>query len=114
MGQYISKSALVAEIEKLKHRIDDRYSYSNGWIDALLMVEAELDTLEVKEMDLSWKDIRLIAEIGEEFMNSEESDAYANDEEAYYTAILNKLKEKGLNYRTQRQRIRDIKTQKGK
>jgi hypothetical protein len=46
-------------------------------------------------------------------MNSEESDAYAYDEEAYYTAILNKLKEKGSNYITQRQRIRDIQAPKG-
>ena len=62
---------------------------------------------------LSWKDIKLIAEIGEEFMNSEESDAYTNDE-SYYNAILNKLKEKGLDYKTQRQEMRDIKAQKGK
>ena len=61
---------------------------------------------------LSWKDIRLIAEIGEEFMSSEESDAYTN-EESYYNAILNKLKEKGLNYKTQRQEMRDIKALKG-
>lgn len=51
MTQYISKDALVTEIDNLKHKIDDRYSYSNGWKDALRMLEAELDTLEVKEVD---------------------------------------------------------------
>ena len=40
---------------------------------------------------LTWQDIRLISEIGEKFMNSEESDNLS--EEEYYTAILNKLKE---------------------
>lgn len=52
MAQYIDKDALVAKIDNLKHKIDDRYSYSNGWKDALRMLEAELNTLEVKEVDL--------------------------------------------------------------
>lgn len=52
MAQYIDKDALVEKIDNLKHKIDDRYSYSNGWKDALRMVEAELDTLEVKDVDL--------------------------------------------------------------
>ena len=39
---------------------------------------------------LSWKDIELIAKIGMDFMNSEESDNL-NDEE-YYTEILNRFK----------------------
>ena len=38
MTQYISKDALVTEIDNLKHKIDDRYSYSNGWKDALRML----------------------------------------------------------------------------
>ena len=59
---------------------------------------------------LSWQDIRKIAEIGEEFMNSEESDNLS--EEEYYTAILDKLKEKGRDYKTDRQEIRDL-VQKG-
>ena len=52
MPQYIDKYALIEIIDNLKHKIDDRYSYSSGWKDALSMVEAELDTLEVKEVDL--------------------------------------------------------------
>ena len=39
---------------------------------------------------LSWKDIELIATIGMDFMNSEDSDNL-NDEE-YYTEILNRFK----------------------
>jgi len=61
---------------------------------------------------LTWQDIRLISEIGEEFMNSEESDDLWKDEEVYYTAILNKLKEKGRDYKTERQITRELE-QKG-
>lgn len=39
---------------------------------------------------LTWKDIKRISEIGEDFMNSEDSDNL-NDEE-YYTEILNRFK----------------------
>ena len=55
MEQYISKSALVAEIEKLKGKVSDSSSYCNGWQHALRMLELSLDTLEVKEayMDLT-------------------------------------------------------------
>lgn len=48
----IDKDALVAEIRRLKCRVNDRYSYSRGRNDALLIMEAKLDTLEVKEVDL--------------------------------------------------------------
>ena len=52
MAQYISKSALVAEIEKLKDKVNDSSSYYNGWQHALRMTEISIDTLEVKEVDL--------------------------------------------------------------
>ncbi len=39
---------------------------------------------------LSWQDVKKLAEIGEAFMNSEESDNLS--EEEYYTEILNKFK----------------------
>lgn len=62
---------------------------------------------------LTWQDIRLISELGEEFMNSEESDN-CTDDEAYYSVILNKLKQLGRDYKTQRQEIRELnKAQKG-
>lgn len=59
MEQYISKSALLAEIEKLKGKISDSSSYCNGWQHALRMLELSLNTLEVKEVDLE-KDVRQI------------------------------------------------------
>ena len=39
---------------------------------------------------MTWQDIRLMSEIGEKFMNSEESDHLS--EEEYYTEILNRFK----------------------
>lgn len=52
MAQYIDKSALVAMIKKLNGKVNDGSSYCNGWQHALRMLEMELDTLEVKEVDL--------------------------------------------------------------
>lgn len=52
MAHYIDKSALVAEIEKLKGKVNDVSAYCNGWQHALRMLELSLDTLEVKEVDL--------------------------------------------------------------
>ena len=42
------------------------------------------------EKDLTWQDIKLISEIGESFMNSNESDNLS--EEEYYTEILRRFK----------------------
>ena len=39
---------------------------------------------------LTWKDIKLISEISDDFMNSEDSDNLNNEE--YYTEILNRFK----------------------
>lgn len=52
MEQYIKKSTLVAEIEKLLRK--DKYSteYVNGKKYALKKILSFLDTLEVKEADL--------------------------------------------------------------
>lgn len=50
MEQYISKSALVAEIEKLKGKVYDGSSYCDGWQHALRMLELSLNTLKVKEI----------------------------------------------------------------
>lgn len=52
MAQYIDKSALVAMIKKLNGKVNDGSSYCNGWQQALRMLEMELDTLEVKEVDI--------------------------------------------------------------
>lgn len=58
MAQYIDKSALVAEIEKLQLSTMDEYMnyYSQeaqGEYNALVKLETFLDTLEVKEVDLN-------------------------------------------------------------
>ncbi len=52
MEQYISKSAVVTEIDKLKGKVFDSSSYCDGWQHALRMLELSLDTLEVKENGL--------------------------------------------------------------
>ena len=57
MEKYISKSALVAEIDRLQEATMDKNqnflsSYHEGIFDGLSMLENFLDTLEVKEMDL--------------------------------------------------------------
>ena len=48
----IDKDAVEAEIEKLKGKVDDGSSYCNGWQHALRMLEIELNTIEMKEVDL--------------------------------------------------------------
>lgn len=52
----IDKDALVAEIEKLKGKVNDSSSYNNGWQHALRMLELSLDTLEVKEVPI-WEKV---------------------------------------------------------
>ena len=57
MAQYIDKSALVAEIEKLQLcTMDEHMNYysaeAQGEYNALSKLESFLDTLEVKEVDL--------------------------------------------------------------
>ena len=97
MEQYISKSALIAEIERKKEEEvnydEDSKSFASYadhvYYLALDSMQDFIDTLEVKEL-LTWQDIRLISEIGEKFMNSEESDNLS--EEEYYTEILNRFK----------------------
>ena len=57
MTQYIDKSAVVAEIDRLQETTMDENrnflsSYHEGVFDGLSMLESFLDTLEVKELDL--------------------------------------------------------------
>ena len=51
--ELIDKAAVVAEIEKLRGKISDSSSYCNGWQHALRMLELSLDTLEVREANVS-------------------------------------------------------------
>jgi len=50
--ELIDKDAVVAEINKLKGKVDDSSSYCNGWQHALRTLEMKLNTLEVQEVDL--------------------------------------------------------------
>ena len=54
MTQYISKSALVAEMKRLENDefLCDSYDEATGFQSALRMVQEFIDTLEVKEVDL--------------------------------------------------------------
>ena len=54
MEQYISKSALVEEIEKNKNEMEPKRNwhfdeYTNGYLDALKEILSFIDTLEVKD-----------------------------------------------------------------
>lgn len=56
-NQYISKSAVVADINRLQETTMDKNqnflsSYHEGIFDGLSMIEKFLDTLEAKEVDL--------------------------------------------------------------
>jgi hypothetical protein len=145
MTKYISKDALVAEIERrlneLYDLLPDASKVENGMITiseacntgkytALESFRRFLDTLEVKEVDLekeidkeietrwrgeylftskfresakhffelglkesnplTWQDVKLLSEIGEDFMNSWESNNFS--EEEYYQEILKRFK----------------------
>ena len=54
MAQYIGKSDLVAEIERLQNDefLCDSYDMATGFQSALRMVQEFINTLEVKEVDL--------------------------------------------------------------
>lgn len=73
MEQYIDKSAVVAEIEKLKDKVDDGSSYCNGWQQSLRMLEMELDTLRPQNY---WKPSDEQMETLELIINSHSLDAY--------------------------------------
>ena len=95
MEQYIPKSILLAEID----RVSDNAEKVNNTSYILLCNHLKdfINTIVVKEVDLTWQDIQCIAETGNDFMNSEESDDLT--EEEYYTAILDKFKKcKHFNY----------------
>jgi hypothetical protein len=92
MTHLIDKDALVAEFNRLITELveeGENTMFEQGRISAFEDAKLFLDTLEVKEQ-LTWQDVRLISEIGEDFMNSEESDSL--NEEEYYTEILRRFK----------------------
>lgn len=97
MEQYILKSALVAEIEKLEKLYC--YGKSDGMLIAKSVFDSIkniIDTLEVKEVNLkkdslTWKDINLIDHLL--FDIKEDYDNGKLDKEEYYKEVLKKFKE---------------------
>lgn len=92
MEQYIKKSALVAEIERLKDKAIDSgdrvkwYLYND--------VIKAINTLEVKEVglekeSLTWKDIGTIDQLLWD-LSGEHSGK--SDNEGYYKAVLSRFK----------------------
>lgn len=98
-------NAIKVEDVDLKEEIDDYVNeYFSECDDGVLISDAnsrELTLLDITPLakhffelglssQLSWQDVKRFSEIGETFMNSEESDNLS--EEEYYTEILNKFK----------------------
>lgn len=48
----IDKDSVVTEIEKLKGKVYDNSSYSNGWQHSLRMLEIFINSIEAEEVDL--------------------------------------------------------------
>lgn len=53
MEQYISKSALVAEIKRMRDKAYPQSDWNHGYVKACESIISLLDTLEVKEVDLN-------------------------------------------------------------
>lgn len=81
----------------IDYGLDEYKNDLNAWEHCQSMCKnilAFLDMIEVKH-ELTWQDIELIATIGMDFMNSEDSDDL--DDEAYYTEILNRFNKQKEN-----------------
>ena len=82
--ELIDKSALVAEIEKLYKKNTDRCSIEGIAAAAQLrMVLDFLDTLEVKEVDLSNSFDATVCKIGSTYLKEMDRDAIAKALESY-------------------------------
>ena len=53
MAQYISKSALVAEIKKMRNEVYPNSEWNHGYVTSCEKILSFLNTLEVKEVDLN-------------------------------------------------------------
>lgn len=53
MAQYLEKSAVIAEIERLKeYHVNERDDFEKGYHNALNLVCTFLDAIDVKEVDV--------------------------------------------------------------
>ena len=106
MTQYIDKSALVAEIERRKNickkvvldlRTEENKDYYQGKTEAYKEALDFLDTLEVKDLELSWEDMRIILNAENDILrecNSQKElviETYPKGED-YYGEILKRFK----------------------
>ena len=101
MAHYIDKSALVAEIERLKQKNNESENvYDFGTEHALKSILSFLDTLEVKEKDLelTWEDIPKIFQISEElkiswwFRDNEQTKLIGK--QPFWEEVLKRFKDK--------------------
>ena len=109
MAQYILKSALVAEIEKLldKGKYHEEYdcAYRDGNNSALYALKGRIDTLEVKEVDLCkeeeriWKDFNM----GERHLSKNDLEKISKYFFSLGMQVSNKA-QKGEEYDRQRER----------
>jgi len=53
MAQYIDKTAVVAEIERLKeYHVNERDDFEKGYHNALNLICSFIDTIDMKEVDV--------------------------------------------------------------
>lgn len=87
MAQYIDKAALVAEIENLldKGKYYDDYdcAFRDGNNSVLYALKGKINTLEVKEVDLSNSFDATVCKIGSTYLKEMDRDAIAKALEPY-------------------------------
>ena len=85
MEQYIPKSALVAEIERLEKKNNESENvYDFGTECALKSILSFIDTLEVKEVDLKSNSFdATVCKIGSTYLKEMERDAIVKALEPY-------------------------------
>ena len=91
----IKEADLEHEVESYWKQCDMtwcRDAYSMTHIRSMLSdIAKHFFELGIKESNpLTWQDVKLLSEIGEDFMNSRESDSFS--EEEYYQEILKRFK----------------------
>ena len=93
MEQYIPKSVLVAEIERRKQKLLDHIicerdkEFACRTAHQLNRLKDSLDTLEVKEVKLTWKDMRQIVAISDRVLIQKGN----LDDKGFYEAVLDQF-----------------------
>ena len=90
MEQYIPKSALVAGIERIRAKwfgVNNDFAY--GQKGALTDVLSFIDTLEVKDLELTWKDMECIIK-HYQYIMAEKSRVFVRVED--YQELLKRFK----------------------